>query len=415
MKKIVLFYLILCILQLILSACTEENISLGINGENGIELLYKYGELCMVDKLPNDEIYTNEYPNDMYCPINYMSISNDSVVNLLEAPVYANDEGEKILNLCRDSVCDHTIAESCISSYGLITYVIETENNVYFVKATGVYRYSLENFTTEPFAIFNTQVMGQFLMGQYLYIQIDYTQYLKVNLTNKQAVLLSFDAQFVPNTVYPSNGYLYIMTNDRKFYRCDSNFSNMQFLCWDGYAACFPQYSFQVYEDKLYYTAMKQDKNGSIENHYILYVRDAGTGELLNTIPDIYCFFIANDKLYAQCYEPTVGPEYIDIYNGTINRSFSNTGNKIYYAPLDDPHNLNVFVELKEGNMCLNGYYLVVTNKYLYTDICVFKKYKFIDRVYRINLDTKEWQLVSSGENYWNSQVAEWENEVSAD
>ena len=68
MKKSALISLLMLIIYLItLPSCqTNQPFSLGMNTDGDLEISYLSGQLTFVDELPNQKIYTDEYPDDVY-------------------------------------------------------------------------------------------------------------------------------------------------------------------------------------------------------------------------------------------------------------------------------------------------------------------------------------------------------------
>ena len=430
MKKSALISLLMLIIYLItLPSCqTNQPFSLGMNTDGDLEISYLSGQLTFVDELPNQKIYTDEYPEDIFTPDMVTSYSNSYIGHTMEGHLYTVDESEEILNLCCDPACDHSVEGSCVSSYGG-SYFIQTSNEVFFCSGPAVFRYSKDTFTTELYANFNTQPMTLFVMGRYLYIQTNYTQFLKVDMTTNEAMVLSLDAKYAYGQIRPLDGYLYLMTNvgvkeygyesGYVLYRSDPNFREVQLLVKNIGSTL----SMHIVGDKLYHlfrTIDFTDLASPVQLSSELQIRDAATGELLDTVPDIECFGISGDTLYAQKFDPssttvmvrdtiTTAQPPLDPTQaapqpklGEEHPAGTPTGNKIYSAPLSNPHALTLFTEVKYDKALLQGSQFWITEKYLHSLVLIADEDGRYDHFsYRMNLGTKKWQLVANGPYRW--------------
>ena len=390
MRRIIKFFSFLTIVVLtitIVVACNSRKDSAIFSNDN-IDITYKYGKIEFVDELMGD-IYSEKFSNDDYSGFFFVSIQPDSLVYTFNTYKYLPDYSDAVLELCRDSVCDHSVKESCIQSFGNIYYVVCTSDYTYFTKGNGVYRYSIESFTTEPYAVFNATVTNQFLMGKYLYIEIAASVYVKVDLESGKAVILE-NIGAMMSCIYPYNGQLYFLDEANNIYICDDNFVNKKLLVTGRHFDCAIQASFQPFEDSVYYIDKGADE-------YNLCRYDLKTEKAEKLIDDVFAFCISpSGRLFYQKYDPSVGPLY---NNGSeyVNVTCF-TGKTIYYADLDDAISPSVFIKNEFKETRLGESYMFATEKYLYVYIDEFNDGEMEMVLYRINCFDPEWQRVA-GEN----------------
>lgn len=379
--------ILLVFVMIIGCSCHQYSNVIG-NGTDETEIIYKRGEIEIVEFLDEAEIYTGAYTDNISSSTLSVSQKKNTVVYGLTKFVFGTDENPSILSLCLDPVCDHTKEHSCILSYGLVRDVMITEYDIYFLSTTGIYRYSKETLTTEPYAIFNTYIINQFLMGRYLYAQVGYDYYIKIDLLTNKAMAIPIETvEYV--MIYPYDGMLYCMDSSSNIYQCDENFENACLIAANRHPDCFIQMSYQVYGDRVYYLAVGDSENTN------LYSYDLLVKETALILKDIYCFGIAADKLYVQLYNPIEGPLYRNQQNDIINVT-AYTGNSIYCASLDNPEQLSLVTKYEEENCRLDGYYLVPTEQYLYVSVSDYTNMELKVCVYRYDVVNHEWQYMAN-------------------
>jgi len=364
-------------------------------GYDGAEISYKSGLIKFVNKLPNAEIYCGEYDYDAVSPFHYLTVQPDKVIYTFNSAVYTEDGSSEVLSLCRDPVCDHSEREydNCFIAFGGGGNVIMTEEYIYFKRTTNVWRYSLRTMRREMYASFNIVVASLTLMGRYLYVGLPGGVYVKVDLVTDTAVALEPD--IIMSMIYPYQSKMYIMDESENIYECDENFQNITLIANNRKEFdCHIQSSYQAYKGKLYYISKENDQN-------MLYVYELSSKTIVEKVPGVVCFAIANDIIYMQFFEPFYGPEYTDTNTGERSRHVILTGNKIYHAPINKLQEKNLLVTYDQKfDECIESYleryYMYVTDKYLYTEAIEF----FDDNVpiscalYRMNLSTKKWQRI---------------------
>lgn len=371
------------ILTCIFAISCDNSKTTNLSSDGAEDILYKYGKIEFVDFLEDSDIYYGDYMGTQTRSMS-ASYTEDIVIYTHNASVYTNDENLNVLSLCHDPVCDHSKRESCIVSYGLVRDVVFVDDYTYFLKATGIYRYSHETLTTEPYAVFNIYIATQFRMGRYLYAELNGGEYIKIDLATDQAIMLEPEL-LSPRMVFPYKNMLYCYDSENNIYRCDQNFQNAELLVSNITTECWVSHSYQVYNDYLYYVTVENDV------HYLMKY-DLAKNALESRIEGVYCFWIYDDFLYTQQYDPSEGPLY---QNGdNIVPSTIKTGNKVYRAHLSDPTNREVIARQSDNNMRLDGYGLYVTERFIYSYIANFVDYDIITNYYRYDMVTNEWQQI---------------------
>ena len=385
LKNIVI--LLVLIISLMCAACGTTSTELVISNANGIEVEYQDGKLIFVDSLSDMNIYPSGYGGCTLTPTSDVSFDEDTVISCY-AKIICDDKHSDVINLCRDPICDHKKENTCIHSYGLIRNGIIVEDYIYFRDTLGIYRYSMNTLTTEPYAVFNKQVMSQFRMGKYLYICVDYGVFIKVDLTNDQAVVLSIE-QLEYGMIYPYEGALYCLDGVSGIWRCDQNFDNAELIVPARSFDCHIPYSYQIYENKLYYVSI-EDKT------QYLYAYDLSDNNVEWRIPDVYCFNIYDGILYTQLYDPQDGPEFLNS-KGNIVTTVAQTGGKIYMSLLSDPDSFRILCELDESEKRLDGYFVYATDRYIYAEVAEFSNLKINTCLYRYDMECNLWQKIGNG------------------
>lgn len=396
MKRKTVIILVLIIIISIFPACGEKNVIIGkIKGDDGADFTYKRGIIEFADELPNDTIYYGEYDYNSYSPLHYLTIMPDKVVYTANTAVYTEDKNDEIFSLCRDPVCDHSKPETCIVSFGLISHPIPTDEYIYFLKATTVFRYSLLTMTTDEYAVFNIYLISLSQMGRYLYVGIAGGLYVKIDLVTDTAMVL--EPELIDLAMrYSYDGKIYLMDASCNIYESDDNMDNIKLLASDRNPDCFIQSSYEVYNSKLYYVTKENEQN-------YLCVYDLETEVVTEKIPGVFCFTLSDDIMYMQFYDPQPGPEYME--NGEMAVSVNRTGNKIYTVPINDLNNkklLNAFENIYDectGSM-VGGNYLYATGNYLYADVTeIYNDYSVGFASYRLNIRTNKWQRIAGFED----------------
>lgn len=386
--RLFVFYSVILILSLNLYSCNNTETVIGTIPGTEIDLEYKYGEISIVyDDASDDEIYTDQYNENIISPLSSLSLGKDKVCYSFNTAIYTADNSPYVLSLCADPVCDHTKRESCIVSYGLLRYPLYVGDDVFFIKGTGVYRYSSATLQTTPYAVFNAPITMTFVMGKYLYICISNELYVRVDMITCTAKILQPLTKSV-EAVFPYDGKIYCLDSGYNIYEYDYSFENAKHLISSFTPSCFIQNSYQVYNNKVYYVS---EDDGSPNLH----VYDISQ-KIEEVFGNICCFGINNGVIYYLKYDPILGPEYDN--NGVVARATAVSGNKLWCADIDSINNPTFVASIDDKNMRLDNYFIHVTDKYVYMNVSIFADLQIETWLFRLNRMTKEWQAIS-GEN----------------
>ncbi|MBO5274179.1 MAG: hypothetical protein J6I45_06155 [Clostridia bacterium] len=386
-------FLLFLALLFLLSGCAGQETSLGVELEDGVELAYKYGEITITDEVWYEEdIYTERFPDNTVHYMGSLNISEKRVLYGRNASLIAFNESTDIISTCMDPLCGHMPPGICIASYRP-GRMVQFDENIYFGKANGIYRYSLETLKITPFAVFNSGVGSLlFSMGRFLYATFPGQIIAKIDMETLMAAFIKLE-EFEPHQVIPYEGALYCSDYLGNIYSYDQNFENKTLLVKGTTPACFTDSSYQVWDGKLCYVTTTGEYHPENSEDYLLCVLDLDTGDT-KTYKNIYCFTISGDTIYFQRYEPQTGPLYYNDDSYLMETSLSRTGNTIYTAPLNDIGSARTLTRFDMEDAQLMGYSLHAAGNYLYTMPNVYDNGDISVPLCRYNLATGEWQTV---------------------
>ena len=383
---------IVIVIVLLLSSCTQEVTEIGESG--GVGINYVEGLITFVDYDPlhevNDEIYTDEYRSDYSMFLPYYSLCGDKYVMFgNNETVYYTDSSSDAVNFCDDPLCDHSKPGTCMESIGDFRNVIITdEGYTYFLSMFTIYRYSQDEMICEIYAKFDLPVTRQFIMGKYLYAELSDYSLLRINLADDTAVVLP-DKGLLGDGNTPYRGYIYSLESVTKNWvvstnivRYNADFSEKEILVENLRYDCFNP--FMLYDDKLYYQ--------SEEKLYICSPDDTSDPEIIHNVK---CFGINDEYLFIQRPEQLPGAwgmEYGERYQSTIE-----TGNKIYYAPVNKTDSFELLVQMPDTEgVQLTCYTLESTERYVYMFVDEYTDYNLVTILYRYDLKTRKLIRTSS-------------------